>query len=97
VSERRLITHGGGPQSTNLADLLERVLDKGIVIVGDVKVLLADVELLTIKIRLVVCSVEKALAMGINWWQHDPYLKGLGDAPRLGPGAMTAEAAEDDE
>ncbi len=62
-------------QSTNLADIIERVLDKGIVIAGDIKVLLADVELLSIKIRLVVASVEKAMAMGINWWNSDPYLR----------------------
>jgi hypothetical protein len=67
-------------QSTNLADLLERVLDKGVVIVGDITVFLADVELLSIKIRLVVCSVEKAMALGINWWQTDPYLKNTGVA-----------------
>lgn len=61
-------------QSTNLADIIERVLDRGVVIAGDVKILLADVELLTIKIRLVIASVEKAMAMGINWWHDDPYL-----------------------
>lgn len=60
--------------STNLADILERVLDKGIVIAGDIKIQIADIDLLTIKIRLVVCSVDKAMAMGINWWQQDPYL-----------------------
>jgi hypothetical protein len=61
-------------QSTNLADILERVLDKGIVIAGDIKVNIADIELLSIKIRLVVCSVDKAKELGINWWQTDPYL-----------------------
>ena len=55
-------------ESTNLADLLERVLDKGIVIAGDIKIKLVDVELLTIQIRLVVCSVDKAKEMGIDWW-----------------------------
>lgn len=60
--------------ATNLADILERVLDKGIVIAGDIRIQIADIDLLTIKIRLVVCSVDKALAMGINWWQQDPYL-----------------------
>jgi hypothetical protein len=60
--------------ATGLADILERVLDKGIVIAGDIKISLADVELLTIKIRLLVCSVDKALEMGINWWQEDTYL-----------------------
>lgn len=59
-------------QSTNLADLLERVLDKGIVIAGDIKIKLADVELLTIQIRLIVCSVDKAREMGIDWWANNP-------------------------
>ena len=61
-------------QSTNLADILERVLDKGIVIAGDIQIKLADVELLTIKIRLLIASVDKAMEMGINWWEHDSYL-----------------------
>jgi len=60
--------------ATNLADILERVLDKGIVIAGDIQIRIADVELLTIKIRLLVASVDKALEMGINWWQNDSYL-----------------------
>jgi hypothetical protein len=57
-----------------LADILERVLDKGIVIAGDIQIRIADVELLTIKIRLLVASVDKAMEMGINWWQSDSYL-----------------------
>jgi hypothetical protein len=61
-------------ESTNLADILERVLDKGIVIAGDVRVNLLDIELLTIKIRLLVASVDKAREMGIDWWEHDPTL-----------------------
>lgn len=61
-------------QTTNLADILERVLDKGIVIAGDIKICLADVELLTIKIRLLISSVDKAREMGIDWWQSDPAL-----------------------
>jgi hypothetical protein len=63
-----------GIQATNLADILERVLDKGIVIAGDITISLADVELLKIKIRLLVASVEKAKEMGIDWWQSDPAL-----------------------
>jgi hypothetical protein len=55
-------------ESTNLADLLERVLDKGIVIAGDIKIKLVDVELLTLQIRLVICSVDKAREMGMDWW-----------------------------
>jgi hypothetical protein len=66
------ITHA--IQATNLADILERVLDKGIVIAGDIKIQIADVDLLTIKIRLLVASVDKAMEMGINWWQQDSYL-----------------------
>jgi hypothetical protein len=60
--------------STNLADILERVLDKGIVIAGDIRVNLLDIELLTIKIRLLVASVDKAREIGIDWWEHDPSL-----------------------
>jgi len=66
------ITHG--IQATNLADILERVLDKGIVIAGDILIKLADVELLTIKIRLLICSVDKAKEIGMDWWQNDSYL-----------------------
>jgi hypothetical protein len=61
-------------QSTNLADILERVLDKGIVIAGDIRVNLLDIELLTIKIRLLIASVDKAREIGIDWWEHDPTL-----------------------
>ncbi|MFE1291170.1 gas vesicle protein [Streptomyces sp. NPDC058751] len=60
--------------SANLADILERVLDKGIVIAGDIRIDLLDIELLTIKIRLLVASVDKAREMGIDWWEHDPSL-----------------------
>ncbi len=63
-----------GRQPADLADILERVLDKGIVIAGDIKVNLLEVELLTIKIRLLVASVDKAKEMGIDWWEHDPLL-----------------------
>src|SRR6195952_1186324 len=59
---------------TNLADILERVLDKGIVIAGDIQINLLDIELLTIKLRLVVASVDKAKEMGIDWWERDPTL-----------------------
>ncbi|MGW2181925.1 gas vesicle protein GvpJ [Streptomyces sp. NPDC001732] len=69
---------GPGPyaqqSSTNLADILERVLDKGIVIAGDIRINLLDIELLTIKLRLLVASVDKAKEMGIDWWEHDPSL-----------------------
>ncbi|MFD9895444.1 gas vesicle protein [Amycolatopsis sp. NPDC059027] len=66
--------YGGGSSGANLADILERVLDKGIVIAGDIQVNLLDIELLTIKLRLLVASVDKAKEMGIDWWEHDPSL-----------------------
>lgn len=66
------ITHS--VQTASLADILERVLDKGIVVAGDISISLADVELLNIKIRLLVASVDKAQEIGINWWQNDPSL-----------------------
>ena len=62
------------PSGDNLADILERVLDKGIVIAGDIQINLLDIELLTIKIRLLVVSVDKAMEMGIDWWRDDPML-----------------------
>jgi len=62
------------PGPANLADILERVLDKGIVIAGDIQINLLDIELLTIKIRLLVASVDRAREMGINWWEADPTL-----------------------
>jgi hypothetical protein len=64
------ITHA--TNTSNLADILERVLDKGIVITGDIKVKLVDIELLSIQIRLLVCSVDKAREMGIDWWLRNP-------------------------
>jgi len=70
-------------QATNLADILERVLDKGIVIAGDIKISIADVDLLNIKIRLLIASVDKAMEMGINWWQQDPYLSSNAKEGRL--------------
>ncbi|AIS01417.1 gas vesicle protein [Streptomyces glaucescens] len=63
--------NGGG---ANLADILERVLDKGVVIAGDIRINLLDIELLTIKLRLIVASVDKAKEMGIDWWETDPAL-----------------------
>ncbi|MFA5819229.1 MAG: gas vesicle protein [Bacteroidales bacterium] len=71
MAQQEIMHSVGG---SNLADILERVLDKGIVIAGDIQIKIADVELLTIKIRLLVCSVDKALEMGISWWQTDSYL-----------------------
>ncbi|MFC0861826.1 gas vesicle protein [Sphaerimonospora cavernae] len=62
--------------SANLGDILERVLDRGIVIAGDIRVNLLDIELLTIKLRLVIASVDTARELGIDWWEHDPWLTG---------------------
>ena len=67
---QRAATHS--IESTNLADLLERVLDKGVVIAGDIKISLVDIELLTIQLRLVICSVDKAREMGMDWWVNNP-------------------------
>jgi hypothetical protein len=67
------------PRSDSLADVLERVLDKGIVIVGDIQIRLLDIELLTIKVRLMVASVDKAREMGINWWENDEFITRLDD------------------
>src|ERR1044071_7473992 len=60
-------THG-------LVDILDRVLDKGLVIAGDIKINLANVELLTIQVRLLICSIDKAEQIGLNWWRNDPRL-----------------------
>jgi hypothetical protein len=61
-------------EASGLAEILERVLDKGVVIAGDIKIQIADVDLLTIKIRLLIASVDKAKEMGIDWWERDSYL-----------------------
>lgn len=74
---------GGSRQSGSLVDVLDRVLDKGLVIAGDIRVSLADVELLTIRIRLLVCSIDKAEEIGLDWWKTDPDLSsGLRDMNR---------------
>jgi len=61
-------------EPSNLGDILERVLDRGIVIAGDIQVNLLDIELLTIKLRLLIVSVDTAREIGIDWWEHDPWL-----------------------
>ena len=79
----------GRPDSTtNLADILERVLDKGIVIAGDIQINLLDIELLTIKLRLLIASVDRAREMGINWWEGDASLQSVDAAAARA--AMTA-------
>jgi hypothetical protein len=67
------LTEGHG-RSTGLVDVLDRVLDKGLVVAGDIKVSLAEVELLTIRIRLLICSIDKAEQIGLDWWKYDHHL-----------------------
>jgi Gas vesicle protein len=76
VGQGSSLNQTGSPRSANLGDILERVLDKGLVIAGDIQVNLLDIELLTIKLRLVIASLETAREVGINWWEHDPWLSG---------------------
>ena len=78
---------GAHPRSTGLVDVLDRVLDKGLVIAGDIKVSLAEVELLTIRIRLLVCSLDKAQEIGLDWWRYDR---------DLSPGAQRALAGHEE-
>jgi hypothetical protein len=80
------LTEGHG-RSTGLVDVLDRVLDKGLVVAGDVKVSLAEVELLTIRIRLLICSIDKAEQIGLDWWKFDHHLS-------PGKQALSAENAE---
>jgi hypothetical protein len=77
----------GTQRSTGLVDVLDRVLDKGLLVAGDIKVSLAEVELLTIRIRLVICSMDKAEAMGLDWWRHDRHF-----APATGSHAAETAA-----
>ncbi len=74
-------------RGSGLVDVLDRILDKGLVVAGDIKISLAEVELLTIRIRLIVCSIDKAEQIGLDWWKHDPHL-----AP--GNNRVTAENEE---
>ncbi|MEM9760963.1 MAG: gas vesicle protein [Pseudomonadota bacterium] len=74
---------GSHIQGDSLADVLERVLDKGIVIAGDISVAVAGVELLSLKVRLVITTVDKALEMGIDWWKHDPMMCSNAHHPEL--------------
>ncbi|HYS55793.1 MAG TPA: gas vesicle protein [Thermoanaerobaculia bacterium] len=67
-------------QPQGLVDILDKILDKGLVVAGDIKISLANVELLTIQIRLVICSIDKAQAIGINWWRSDRFYSGEVDA-----------------
>src|ERR687886_2032045 len=79
-SSRELVS---APGSTNLADLLERVLDKGVVVAGDIVIALGAVELLTLKLRLLIASIDKARELGIDWWEHDAFLSSKARAREL--------------
>jgi hypothetical protein len=85
---------GRPSEPTNLADILERVLDKGIVIAGDIQINLLDIELLTIKLRLLIASVDRAREMGINWWEGDPSLQSMGPDEELDSGRLERENRE---
>jgi len=90
MSSRELEGYRSG-QPAQLADVLERVLDKGIVVAGDIQIHLLDIELLTIKIRLLIASADKAREMGIDWWQNDPFLSGRNGQSRLEERLRTLE------
>ena len=77
----------GRNHSSGLVDVLDRVLDKGLVIAGDIKVSLAEVELLTVRIRLIVCSIDKAQQIGLDWWRYDHH---------IAPGRHQAELENED-
>ena len=100
MDESRLPTRASSPlpgrpeSQTNLADILERVLDKGIVIAGDIQINLLDIELLTIKLRLLIASVDRAREMGINWWESDPSLQSLGPGEDADAGQIARENRE---
>ena len=79
--------------STTLVDILDRVLDKGLVVAGDIRVSLANVELLTIRIRLLVCSIDKAAEIGLDWWRHDRFLSGEADEQAEAVAALQARVA----
>jgi Gas vesicle protein len=74
------ISYLGPPSTSQMCDVLERVLDKGIIIAGDIKIKLIDVELLTIQIRLVICSIDKAREIGMDWWVNHPVFGGRREA-----------------
>jgi len=84
----------GVPQTTTLADLLDRVLDKGLVVAGDISISLANVELLTIKIRLLVCSIDKAEQIGLNWWRYEKSLTGGAGEDKTAIGRLESRITE---
>ncbi|MDR3517844.1 MAG: gas vesicle protein [Azospirillaceae bacterium] len=78
MSSPQTMTHSVA--STNIADLLERILDKGVVVAGDISIKLVEVELLTIQLRLVICSIDKARELGLDWWNHSAHREPLTSA-----------------
>jgi hypothetical protein len=89
---QRGISAAGGRAPANLGDILERVLDKGLVIAGDIQVNLLDIELLTIKLRLVIASLDTARQVGINWWESDPWLSADAERHAVRPGRHSGNA-----
>jgi hypothetical protein len=99
VAQTSEVSRPPGHQPANLADILERVLDRGIVIAGDIQVNLLDIELLTIKLRLLIVSVDTAREIGIDWWEHDPWLNSrarpaVEPAPRAQVGGQPEQHAD---
>jgi hypothetical protein len=88
--ERRPIA---APASTSLIDILDRVLDKGLVVAGDIRISLANIELLTIRIRLLVCSIDKAAEIGMDWWRRDSFLSSSADAQAEATALLHARVA----
>src|SRR5882672_4626449 len=84
-------------RSHGLVDILDRVLDKGLVIAGDIKINLANVELLTIQVRLLICSIDKAEQIGLNWWRNDPRLSTRAKAAAIPPSTPAASAERQQE
>jgi hypothetical protein len=89
VAQQRSMSHA--VETSTLSDVLERVLDKGIVIAGDIRVKLVDIELLSIQIRLVICSVDKAKEMGMDWWVNNPIFRREEDHERLASSLASVE------
>lgn len=90
MSDNKRLTHS--TNSTTVADLLERLLDKGIVISGDIRIRLVEVELLTLEIRLLICSVDKAVEMGLDWWSGNPAFDSRARTAALLPAPEDLEA-----
>ena len=88
-----MIDRPGAFRQPTLVDILDKVLDKGLVVAGDIKVSLANVELLTIQVRLLVCSIDKAQEIGLDWWRHDRFLSSAPSHPSDPLAALDARLA----